>query len=84
MGFFSREGPTEETQKNTEFSITLYGKGWKEKLTESSDAYKSPMDKTVIAKVSGSNPGYGATCVALVMSAIVVITETDKMAGNGQ
>lgn len=81
-GYFSREGPSEETQKNTVFTITLCGQGWKEKLAEGSDEYKSPPDSTIVAKVKGTNPGYGATCVAVTLAGIVVITETDKLPGK--
>lgn len=61
------------------FTFTLYGQGWKEKLAEGSDEYKSPTDSTIIAKVKGRNPGYGTTCVAVTLAALMVLTETDKL-----
>lgn len=79
FGYFSHEGPSEETQEHTVFTFTLFGDGWKEKLAEGTDQYKSPTDSTIVAKVKGKNPGYGATCVAVALAAITVITETDKL-----
>lgn len=79
LGYFSHEGPSEEKQNNTHFSITFYGEGWKEKLPAGSDQYKSPVDKAIVGRVTGTNPGYGATCVALTLAAITVITEKDKL-----
>lgn len=79
LGYVSHEGPSEETQNNTRFTITLYGQGWKEKLSESTDEYKSPPDSALVVKVKGINPGYGATCVALTLAAVVILTETDKL-----
>lgn len=79
MGFFSHESPLEEKLANTHFSITIYGEGWKEKLSEPTDEYKSPVDKAIVGRVKGTNPGYGATCIALTLAAITVVTETEKL-----
>lgn len=48
-------------------------------MAEGSDEYKSPTDSTIVAKVKGRNPGYGATCVALTLAALTVLTETEKL-----
>lgn len=61
------------------FTFTLYGQGWKEKLAENTDEYKSPFDSSIVAKIKGKNPGYGATCLALTLAAIMTVTETDKL-----
>lgn len=76
---FSHEGPTDERQENTFFDIVFYGKGWSEKLPGPMDNYTTPPDKTITAKVSGRNPGYGATCLAFALSAVIILTEGDKM-----
>ena len=33
--------------------------------------------------MKGRNPGYGATCTALVLSGYTVLKESDKMPGRG-
>lgn len=41
------------------------------------------MDKKIITKVTGDNPGYGATCVALLLTATTILKEQTKMPDNG-
>lgn len=76
---FSNEEPSEAIIQDTKFSILLYGQGWSDKLASNTDEYKTPVDKTLLCKVSGSNPGYGATCTALTLAAIMILTEKDKL-----
>lgn len=59
LGFFSREGPSEETMENTKFSITFHGQGWpkEEALSESSDQHTTPPSKTLTTRVTATNPG---------------------------
>lgn len=85
LGFFSHEGPSDETMKNSKFSITFYGDGWpkEEKLSEPTDRHATPPTKKLVTRVSASNPGYGATCVALLLSATTILKETNKLPGNG-
>ncbi|XP_047116308.1 saccharopine dehydrogenase-like oxidoreductase isoform X1 [Schistocerca piceifrons] len=82
-GFVSHEGPTEEMMKNTHFKFTLFAEGWKEKLSEPTDQHATPMNKKVTAQIKGQNPGYGATCTALILSAVTIIKEHDKMPFSG-
>ncbi|XP_018580216.1 saccharopine dehydrogenase-like oxidoreductase [Anoplophora glabripennis] len=82
-GYFSKKSPPEEKIQKSWFQITLYGEGWKEKLTDKDDQYPKPCDKCIVGRVKGNNPGYGATCVCLVLSAIVIATENDKLPGKG-
>lgn len=82
-GLVSHEGPSEESMQNTHFSWTLCAEGWKEKLTEPSDQHATSPNKKMVVKVSGTNPGYGSTCTALVLSAIIILKECDKMPGSG-
>lgn len=65
--------------RRTVFSITLRGEGWPERLSDPDQEYEGPPTKVIIGKVSGRNPGYGATCTALALSAIVILSETDKL-----
>lgn len=58
-GFFSRDGPTEETMRASRFAITFHGRGWpkEETLAEGTDQHTTPPSKTLITRVSGANPG---------------------------
>lgn len=82
-GFVSREGPEEATNENTNFEMLFYGQGWKETLAESTDQFDSPMNKTMIVSVVGKNPGYGATCIALLLAATTILKESSKMPSTG-
>ncbi|XP_014219458.1 saccharopine dehydrogenase-like oxidoreductase isoform X2 [Copidosoma floridanum] len=82
-GLVSKENPKPEQIENTHFSITFIGKGWMDKLAEPTDQHKEEPNKEVITKVSGVNPGYGATCTTLLMSAIIILKESNKMPDNG-
>ncbi|KAJ8942837.1 hypothetical protein NQ318_022852 [Aromia moschata] len=82
-GMFSKEEPSEEKVKKGVFQITLYGEGWKESLTNKDDQYTKPCDQCIVGRVKGKNPAYGATCVALVLSAVMIATERDKMPTRG-
>lgn len=85
LGFASHEGPSEEKSNAVHFKITIKANGWpsSEKLAEPTDQFKDPPSKNMIAKVTGQNPGYGATCVALLLSAVTILQDSDKMPGNG-
>lgn len=84
-GYVSHEGPSEEMMKHTEFAVYLNGEGWArgQELLEPTDQYKKPPNKQLLAKVSGTNPGYGATCVALLLAATTILNESDKMPSTG-
>lgn len=84
-GFVSHEGPSEETMKNTDFTMYLKSEGWNrdEEQLEPSDQYKVPPNKKLKVKVTGTNPGYGATCVALLLSATTILKQSDKMPSTG-
>nr|CAD7603121.1 unnamed protein product [Timema genevievae] len=75
--------PSEKAMSNLYFSFTLYGKGWKDKMTEPTDQHTEKPNRTLVVKVSGNNPAYGATCVALVLSAVTVVQQADKMPASG-
>lgn len=61
------------------FSLTFKAEGWTEKLVEPTDKHKDPPNKVLITKISGINPGYGATCTMLLLSAIIILKESDKI-----
>lgn len=76
---FAHDSPPEQKLNRVKFAITFFGKGWSEKLAGAEDEYTTPPNKTIIGKVSGVNPGYGVTCFAVTLAAIVVLTEKDKL-----
>ncbi|XP_077286264.1 saccharopine dehydrogenase-like oxidoreductase [Arctopsyche grandis] len=80
FGFISHEGPAEELMNNTKFTMLLYGRGWDEKEV---DVNGKPTTKSLKVRVSGTNPGYGATVTALIYSGITILKEADKMPGKG-
>lgn len=59
LGFISHEGPSEESMKNSKFSITFFGQGWpkEEALSEPTDQHTNPPSKKIVTRVSGTNPG---------------------------
>lgn len=75
LGFVSHEGPSEETMENSVFSMYFQGRGW----SEANKQYKEPPNKKLNVKVSGTNPGYGATCVAVLLSAVTILKEQDRL-----
>ncbi|CAH1643500.1 unnamed protein product [Spodoptera littoralis] len=79
LGMVTKEGPTDNVMNNTHFSFKLVGKGWE----SGSDVQNTKPNKTVVARVTGTNPGYGATVVALLMAAHTVLKEREKLPGAG-
>ncbi|XP_017100340.2 saccharopine dehydrogenase-like oxidoreductase [Drosophila bipectinata] len=84
-GLASREGPSEDSMERTFFKMTFKAVGWPrtDRLAEGSDQYTEPPTKTLMVRVSGMNPGYGATCVALLCTALTILRESEKMPNNG-
>ena len=63
----------------TSFSLTLAGKGWEDKMSEPTDVYVDDPTKQMVARVSGPEPGYVATPIFMVQSALVVLREAGKL-----
>lgn len=82
-GAASHEGPTEEFNENALLEVFHLGEGWKEKLSESTDKFASPMNKKMVTRVFCKNPGYGNTTVALILCAKMILNESDKMPDKG-
>lgn len=78
-GFFTYGELSEDTLDQIYLSITFYGKGWTEKLTGVNHQYQKPLNKAIVGHVKTSECAHRATCVALTLAAIVVITETDHL-----
>ncbi|XP_030573962.1 saccharopine dehydrogenase-like oxidoreductase [Drosophila novamexicana] len=84
-GFVSRDGPSEARMERTYFKMTMKATGWpsSQRLAEGTDQYKDPPTKTLMVRVSGPNPGYGSTCVALLSTAVTILRESNKMPDTG-
>lgn len=84
-GYVSPEGPSEERMEKSFFKMTIKANGWpsSQQLAEGSDQYTEPPSKTLMVRVSGPNPGYGSTCVALLSCAVTVLRESNKMPDTG-
>lgn len=83
FGFISKDGPEEATNENGKFDIWFLGQGWKQKIKNADEEIDIPMNKKMLTRVSAVNPGYGATCIALLISATTILKESDKMPFNG-
>lgn len=85
LGFVSHEGPTEKAMKNSKFEITFVGIGWpkEDDLAETTDQHTNLPSKKIVTRVSASNPGYGATVIALLLSAKTILTEKEKLPLTG-
>jgi len=83
FGAASHEGPPEQKMNHTQFTFLFKGNGWNEKSSDSSVQPSGDPVKTHVTKVTGVNPGYGATCVALLLSAITILKESSLMPGKG-
>lgn len=82
-GVTSHEGPKEETVEKTEFEMIFIARGWKEQIDNSIKEPKIPLNKKMIARVWAKNPGYGATSVALLLSARTILYESAKIPESG-
>lgn len=79
FGVFDHDGPTKEDMDATSFVLTLAGKGWSDKLCESTDSHSQQPEKELIVQVSGPEPGYVATPICMVQAAMVILREEDKL-----
>lgn len=82
-GTVSKEGPSKAMTEETNFEMTLVGRGWTQKLAKPTDTPEQPPNRKVTVVVKGKNVGYGSTCECLVQSALVLLSEGDRMPGKG-
>ncbi|XP_026759515.2 lipid droplet localized protein-like [Galleria mellonella] len=78
-GMLTKQGPSERVMNNCHFRVELIGKGWGKGV----DSKSTPPNKTMVARVSGVNPGYGATVVGVLHSALTILREQHKMPKGG-
>lgn len=78
-GMFSHVGPSDETQRNTWFEIVFRATGWSKKaLVDSTEP-----DMELSTRVRAANPGYGATCVAVLLAARTLLEEAPRIPVRG-
>lgn len=75
LGRFSHDGPSEEEMRQTSFSIRFVGKGYTSKANPATDK----PDFKIVTEVSGPEPGYIATPLAIVQAAIVVLEQKSSL-----
>lgn len=83
-GAVTKEGPSDEMTKDTDFHWTFVGLGWKGTRAENAAAnLDMAPNRRVKVEVKGKNVGYGSTCECLVQAALCVLKEKDLMPGVG-
>ncbi|CAL4078332.1 unnamed protein product [Meganyctiphanes norvegica] len=82
-GIFNRNGPARELLKTVKFTSTLIGHGWSDTLVEPSDEHSKEPDASIVVKVSGPDPGYGATSLMMVACAMTILREKHNCTGRG-
>lgn len=75
---FRKTSPVEEVVRNTCYQVTFYGEGWEDQVGPKDFNYHKPCDRCILGRISGRD-GYEVTAIGAVLSAIVVITEKDKL-----
>ncbi|KAJ3109161.1 hypothetical protein HDU97_008560 [Phlyctochytrium planicorne] len=84
FGFFSKKGPNENQLRETSFSSTFRGLGYKT-LISSGEAQGLEFGKPeyeIITKVAGPEPGYVATPIAVVAAAYTILEDREKKTSN--
>ncbi|XP_072384284.1 saccharopine dehydrogenase-like oxidoreductase [Diabrotica undecimpunctata] len=83
-GLFSKDKlPEDKIVENCWYQITWYGEGWKEKLPDKDAQYSTPPNKSIVAQLKAKNPGYALTCAGIVGSAVMILTEREKLPPSG-
>ncbi|CAG9807889.1 unnamed protein product [Chironomus riparius] len=83
FGVFCKDGPKEDKMDQTYFEVILFGNGWKEGTLNTNSIQPVPTNKKIKIRVSGKNPAYGATSVAILLSARTILSEPTNMPQNG-
>lgn len=82
FGIFSRAGPTQRQMDETKFQMDFFGDGYSQGPSSASQA----PDKQVHCRVRGPEPGYIATPILLVHSALTLLEERNgckQVCGEG-
>ncbi|GFW15550.1 saccharopine dehydrogenase-like oxidoreductase [Trichonephila clavipes] len=82
-GAFSTEGPTRQQVMEGTTTVTLLGKGWKNKLSEPTDQHTTPPDTQMKLTINGPEPAYSLTAKCMVQAGVTIIQDTDKLPLEG-
>ncbi|KAK6182531.1 hypothetical protein SNE40_010193 [Patella caerulea] len=82
-GAFSPSGATKKQMEETSFTMTFYGKGYEKKIPDVDVQHEEAPTKTIVTRVAGPEPGYVATPICMVQSALVLIKERSKLPPGG-
>jgi len=83
LGAVTHENPNLETMKSEKFSMTFKARGWTEKLAVPTDIHTNPPNKEVITKIICDSSPYEATRIMMILSALTILNENNKMPDNG-
>jgi len=78
LGAVSKQGVPKAKADETNFELTVSGRGW-----DSKGEHGTPPNKRVQTVVRGKNVGYGSTCECLVQSGLVILQEMERLPSVG-
>lgn len=82
-GMFKKGGPSRKQIEGNSFSITIVGKGWKDKTTDPDTEHEGPPDRKIVTRVSGPEAGYVTTPICLIQCGVVMLKEKEKLPKDG-
>ncbi|XP_042900275.1 saccharopine dehydrogenase-like oxidoreductase [Parasteatoda tepidariorum] len=82
-GVFSSTGPTRKQVMEGSTTFTLYGLGWKEKLSDPTDQHTTKPDTRIKLTIKGPEPGYPLTAMCMVQAGLTILQEQAKLPLEG-
>ncbi|OQV24954.1 Saccharopine dehydrogenase-like oxidoreductase [Hypsibius exemplaris] len=77
-GVFTHEGPTDKQIAGTRFEMKLVGHGYLEKTHSVDEVHSDLPTQTIVAQVTGPEPGYAATSAFVLESAFTILQEVEQ------
>lgn len=78
-GFISKKGPTRDQVLGNTFSLRVVAKGWSEVASFAAEEPQGKRNLKVTMKLSGADPAYVVTAMALVQSGLTVLYDRELM-----
>ncbi|KAM9315922.1 saccharopine dehydrogenase-like oxidoreductase [Gastrophryne carolinensis] len=79
FGYFSKEGPTQKQMEDTSFSFTFFGEGY----SQDQDIQQGKPNLKICTQVSGPEPAYVATPIAMVQAGVTILKEPESLPKSG-
>lgn len=79
FGLFSKSGPSKKQMDGTSFCMRFWGEGY----STGQDPSQGKPDSTISTEVTGPEPGYIATPIAMVQAAITLLNEPHCLPNKG-